>query len=308
MKKDRLNIHYETLLEIILVRHKGLKPILIKEHILNKDLHFEFEAKENSKTNKNYETKKVDYINAEVTKALNLLSKKPLTEDEVVEDDPFSCEDDEITLEEEDSMYYPHSLIIGEPEKARRKERYRLNRNIDFNTKEYENLKIATKQLYSFFQIDEEASVTDDVVRDIVKRKNNSEPIASLLTDTFTQISSENIKNRGQSYTIQYLLSLSIIKSPINISIEVNKSQMNLSNVIIEKLIFDIDSFEIKFDGIQLKVLSTDNIKSIESSNPNSVFDNIDKVKDYLSSDNISNNNLEFFIDNYVELKNIYCF
>lgn len=282
MNKDRLDVHYETLLRIVVERYDGLSPNSIKQYLLDE---IDFKFKKDVDDEKVYLEKKTAYVFAEVTRALKTLSNKPKVDDNRSD---FEPDEDEATEQQiEDYEEYPHTLVIGIPEilsngkKGRKNSAYRLNTNIEFSIDDDYELRMATKHLYNLFSVDKEQDVNDPMVAFLTQRRSVIEDDdllfkeLKLLTDTFVQINTHEVYNPNKQYTLDFLLKLISLKADLNITIQNSKSSFKMNNVAIEKLIFDTDKFNMICDGISVIISDMSEIKSIESACDTPLKENI---------------------------------
>lgn len=282
MNKDRLDVHYETLLRIVIERYNGLSPNSIKQYLLDE---IDFKFKKDIDDEKVYLEKKTAYVFAEVTRALKTLCNKLKVKDNKSDFDP---DEDESTKQQiEDYEEYPHTLVIGIPEilsngkKGRKNSAYRLNTNIEFSIDDDYELRMATKHLYNLFSVDKEQDVNDPMVAFLTQRRSVIEDDdllfkeLKLLTDTFVQINTHEIYNPNKQYTLDFLLKLISLKADLNISIQNSKSSFKTNNVSIKKFVFDTDKFNMVCDGMSVVISDMSEIKSIESASDTMLKENI---------------------------------
>lgn len=290
MKQERLNIHYETLYEIIDNRYKGLTPDSIKNKLINSDVDFEIETPK-SNSSKTLEEKKTEYIRSEVGRALNVLTKNAKSIQELEDyDDTFYFSDDVDDKQREDYKFYPNSLIIGEAKilnnnkVSSRNGTYRLNHNIKFSITDREDLRISAKYLYMLFTVEKEHDVNDSMVLYVTQAKKiiTDEKDFTKLIDTFVQLNMHEIYMPNKQYTLDILLTLISLGTNINIDIKNEKSTFSLRNIVMNELIFDIDKFQIVCDGMSLTINDMKDIKLIESASENSISDNISQLQNSL--------------------------
>lgn len=281
MKQDRLNIHYETLYEIVTHRYSGLTPDSIKQKLIHSNFDFEIENPLEN-TDKTLSTKKEDYINAEVSRALKQLTKSKLPEIEVED-----CDDEELNEQQQvDYEYYPHTIIIGEGkvtssgELSKRNAYYRLNTNIQFSMTDNLELKLASNYLYLQFTNSENALVDDDMVKFITAERKMAmeDDYKDFLVDTFIQITTHKDRVTEKKYSLHLLLVLASLQAKINIQINSNSSIYNLNNIVIDSLVFDKDKFDIKCNGIQFSLSNVEDIELIESASTNTIRENIQET------------------------------
>ncbi|HQS67380.1 MAG TPA: hypothetical protein PLM93_09385 [Sulfuricurvum sp.] len=309
MEHSRLTIHQETLYKIINTRYYGISPSDIKRSLINSGFEFDIEnPKEDSK--KSMEAKKEDYINSEVSRAIKILSKKAKSKDLLEDYDDTLYFDEGVSNEQkEDYKYYSHSLIIGEAKdindgkKSKRNATYRLNKNIIFTSDNNVNLRAASNLLYMQFAMNRLAQVDDSMVQFILAEKKTTADQHQLLVDTFLQISTHHTRMPQKIYSLELLLALASLRANVNLQIQTADSAYYLTNVAIDKLIFDTDTFDIKCGNIQFSISDLNDIKSIESSNTNTIRENIIKCKDLMST---HKNPLQDFFNHFAETQEMF--
>lgn len=304
MKQDRRNIHYATLYEIIVNRYEGLTPDSIKRELIDSNVDFEIE-KPLQNTNKTLMTKKEEYINAEVSRALKQLTKSKLPEMEVE-----VCLDEELTEQQQvDYEYYPHTIVIGEPKvtnsgkPSKRNAYYRLNKNILFSTVDRHELEQASNFLYLQFTNNENALVDDDMVKYITSERKTiiEDDYNDFLVDIFVQITTHKDRVADKKYSLHLLLVLVSLQAKVNIQVKSKDSIYNLNNIVIDSLVFNKDKFDIKCNGIQFTLSSIEDIKLIESASINTIKENIkqtDKILDNYSEE--LQKYFKYFIDKFI--------
>lgn len=303
MKQDRFNIHYATLYEIIVNRYEGLTPDSIKRELVDSNVDFEIE-KPLQNTNKTLMTKKEEYINAEVSRALKQLTKSKRPEIEVEE-----CDDEELTEQQQaDYEYYPHTIVIGEPKitnsgkPSKRNAYYRLNKNIQFSTTDRHELEQASKFLYLQFTNNENALVDDDMVKYITAERKTiiEDDYKDFLVDTFVQITTHKDKIKDKKYSLHLLLTLVSLQAKVNIQVNSNNSIYALNNIAIESLVFDKDKFDIKCNGIQFTLYSIEDITFIQSASINTIKANIQETDKILCNySEALQKYFRYFVDNF---------
>jgi len=285
MNKDRRDVHYETLFRIVIQRYNGLSPNKIKQDLMDE---IDFEFQKDIVDKKVYLEKKTNYIFAEVTRALKVLSNRLKVEDNKSGFDPY--EDEATEQQIEDYEEYPHTLVIGIPEilnngkKGRKNSAYRLNTNIEFSIDNEYDLRLATKHLYNLFTVSNEQDVNDPMVAFLTQRNNDIDDDLlfkdlTLLVDTFVQLNTHKIYKPKIEYHLSFLLQLISLKADLNITILNSKSTFTMNNIAINELIFDTDKFNMVCDGMSVIINDMSDIKSIESACDTSLKENILSVR-----------------------------
>ena len=297
MNQDALRVHYATLCEIVCSRYNGLSPKIIEQRldeIDDAESSIDFNTNfEKSKKNKTSEEKRMDYIHAEVSRALKILTKQPVLDEwesedfniDELDDEKFDFNDD---LEKEDYCNYPHTLVIGIKNKKSnlRNSSYRLNRNISFSSQySKDEFKIACKFLYTLYATETRHLINSDMVtfitkeKDISSKQNNK--TLTLLIDTFVQLELHELYTNNM-YSLDILLGLISIKANLNMIIKNKNSVIELKNIVINELVFAKDNFQIVCNEAILTINDIKDIQLIESSNENSISTNISQMQSVL--------------------------
>lgn len=320
MNQDALRVHYATLYEIVCSRYNGLSPTIIEQRldeIDDAESSIDFNTNpQKSKKNKTSKEKRMDYIHAEVYRALKILTKQPVLDECEFEDfdiDELDDEDFNDDLEKEDYCNYPHTLVIGIKNKKSnlRNSGYRLNRNISFSSQySKDEFKIACKFLYTLYATETKHLINSDMVTFITKEKNISSKqnnkTLTLLIDTFVQLELHELYTNNM-YSLDILLGLISMKANLNMILKTKNSVIELKNIVINELVFGKDNFQIVCNESILTINDIKDIQLIESSNENSISTNISLVQNILLE--YSENIQEYFkqkIDDFSTAQNIF--